>query len=112
MPQDHSFQLYDLTVSVEAIHGNCTCNMSVGDCFHVRGGKLSLPDGADFCLYALNSCMPLIPARQRMNHPNDWMESDSLIACPDPNCGLIMRVERTTIRMLQHDDVSGNPLKP
>ena len=60
MATEHTFQLYDLTVAVEAIHGNCTCNMVVGDCFHVNGGKLSLPEGKDFCLYALNSCMPLL----------------------------------------------------
>ena len=44
------FELYDLTVVVEKIEGHCTCAMVEGDCFHMRGGKISLPDGADFCL--------------------------------------------------------------
>ena len=103
---DDQFQLYDLTVVVEAIEGHCTCNMTVGDCFYLRGGKLSLPDGADFCLYALQSVIPLLPAKQRMNHPADWMETDSRVVCPDPACRLIMRIDRVATRTLQHDDVS------
>ena len=38
------FNLYDLDITVEAINGNCTCQMSVGDAFFLRSGKLSLPD--------------------------------------------------------------------
>ncbi len=104
--QSDEFQLYDLTIRVERIDGHCTCAMAIGDCFYVQGGKLSLPPGRDFCLYALQSTLPLLPAKQRQNHPADWMESDSLVACPDPACGLIMRVERSAVRTLRHDDVS------
>lgn len=103
---DDQFQLYDLAVVVEAIEGHCTCNMTVGDCFYLRGGKLSLPDGADFCLYALQAVIPLLPAKQRMNHPADWMETDSRAVCPDPACRLIMRIDRGATRTLHHDDVS------
>ena len=56
--RDDEFELYDLAVVVEAIEGHCTCSMRVGDSFFVRGGKLSLPDGADFCLYALQAVIP------------------------------------------------------
>lgn len=100
------FELYDLTVTVARIDGHCTCSMAVGDCFFVRGGKLSLPPGRDFCLYALQSTIPLLPAKQRRNHPADWMETDAFVTCPDPACGLIMRIERTGTRTLRHDDVS------
>jgi len=103
------FQLYDLTVVVEAIEGHCTCNMSVGDSFYLHGGKLSLPAGADFCLYALQAIIPLLPAKQRRNHPADWMETDSHAVCPDPACRLIMRIDRTGLRTLRHDDVSPIP---
>jgi uncharacterized repeat protein (TIGR04076 family) len=105
-----TFQLYDLTIVVEAIKGNCTCAMRVGDRFHLHGGKLSMPDGAYFCLYALQSTLPLLPAKQRLNHPADWMETDSRVTCADPACGLIMRIERTELRTLRHDDVSTVPL--
>ncbi|MEZ4861261.1 MAG: TIGR04076 family protein [Caldilineaceae bacterium] len=103
------FQLYDLTVVVEAIEGNCTCTMNVGDCFHLRGGKLSLPAGADFCLYALQAVIPLLPAKQRHNQPADWMETDSRAVCPDPACRLIMRIDRVATRTLRHDEVSPIP---
>lgn len=100
------FELYDLTIVVEAIDGNCTCAMAIGDCFYLKGGKLSLPDGADFCLYAMQAVIPLLPAKQRLNHPADWMETDSRAVCPDPACRLVMRIDRTSRRTLNHDDVS------
>ena len=104
--RDDEFQLYDLTVVVEAIEGHCTCNMAVGDCFFMKGGKISLPDGSDFCLYAIQAVIPLLPAKQRLNHPADWMETDSRAVCPDPACRLIMRIDRTQRRTLRHDEVS------
>ena len=104
-----TFELYDLAVIVESIEGNCTCAMKIGDCFYVRSGKILLPDGADFCLYALQSTLPLLPAKQRKNHPADWLETDSRVACPDPACKLIMRIDRVSTRLLRHDDVSATP---
>jgi uncharacterized repeat protein (TIGR04076 family) len=103
------FELYDLAVVVEAIEGQCTCNMRVGDTAYLRSGKLSLPDGQDFCLYALQAAIPLLPAKQRRNHPADWMETDTRVVCPDPACRLIMRIDRVGQRRLRHDDVSPIP---
>jgi uncharacterized repeat protein (TIGR04076 family) len=103
------FELYDLQVSVEAIEGHCTCTMTVGDTFYLRGGKLSLPAGQDFCLYALQAVIPLLPAKQRRNHPADWLETDSRAVCPDPACRLIMRIDRIGQRTLHHDEVSPIP---
>lgn len=103
---DDTFDLYDLTVVVEAIDGHCTCAMQVGDHFMMRGGKLSMPDGQSFCLYALQAAIPLIPARQRPTHPADWITTDTRVTCPDPACRLIMRLDRTGRRTLRHDDVS------
>ena len=105
-PRDDEFELYDLAVVVEAIEGHCTCDMPVGDRFFLRGGKLALPDGASFCLYALQAAIPLLPAKQRKNHPADWMETDARVTCPDPACRLIMRIDRLGSRTLRHDDVS------
>ncbi len=111
LPEDH-FQLYDLRVIVERIEGHCTCDMQVGDHFFLRGGKLSLPPDGDFCLYALQAAIPLLPAKQRPSHPADWMETDSHVTCPDPACRLIMRIERIGQRTLRHDDVSPIPWEP
>ena len=100
------FELYDLTVTVEEIAGNCTCDMAVGDYFYLEGGKIFLPKGRSFCLYALQSTVVLLPAKQRQNHPADWMETDARVVCPDPACKLTMRIERTGRRALHHDEVS------
>ena len=108
--EDGTFQLFDLQVTVEAIEGHCTCQMAVGDAFFLRSGKLSLPDGADFCLYALQATIPLLPAKQRQGAAADWMETDTRVTCPDPACRLIMRIDRIGRRHLHHDDVSAVPL--
>jgi hypothetical protein len=41
-----------------------------------------------------------------MNHPADWMETDSRVVCPDPECRLVMKIDRIDSRLLNHDDVS------
>jgi uncharacterized repeat protein (TIGR04076 family) len=107
---DGTFELFDLRVVVEEIRGRCTCDHAVGDAFELRGGKLSLPDGRSFCLYALQSAIPLLPAKQRPLHPNDWMETDTRVVCPDPLCGVVMRIDRVGRRTLNHDEVSAVPL--
>jgi uncharacterized repeat protein (TIGR04076 family) len=104
-----TFTLYDLTVVVERIEGHCTCAMTVGDHVLLQGGKLALPAGQSFCIYALQAALPLLPAKQRQNHPADWMETDARVTCPDPACRLIMRIDRTATRTLRHDDVSPLP---
>ena len=103
------FDLYDLKIVVDAIEGNCTCDMHVGDCFFLKGGKISQADGQDFCLYALQAVIPLLPVKQRQNHPADWMETDTRCVCPDPACRLFMRIDRIAQRRLKHDDVSPIP---
>jgi hypothetical protein len=69
-----------------------------------------MPDGADFCLYALQAVIPLLPAKQRPGHPADWMETDTRVTCPDPACRLIMRIDRVGQRTLRHDEVSAIPM--
>ncbi len=107
MADDDSFTLYDLRVEVDAITGNCTCGLRVGDGFELHGGTLITPPGG-FCVYALQSTLPLLPAKQRPLHPNDWMLSDTRIHCPDPACGTIMRVDRVAERTIHHGDVSAH----
>jgi uncharacterized repeat protein (TIGR04076 family) len=45
-----------------------------------------MPKGKNFCLYALQSTIP--PTKQLINHPADWMETDSRVICPGPACKL------------------------
>lgn len=104
------FELYDLKVSIAEINGNCTCDHAVGDYFEMKGGKIHLPAGQPFCVYAMQSAIPLLPAKQRPTHPNDWMSTDARITCPDPYCGLIMLIARTQKRVLKHSETSATPL--
>jgi uncharacterized repeat protein (TIGR04076 family) len=107
---DDTFELYDLRITVEEIRGTCTCGHVVGDAFELRGGKLSLPDGQSFCVYALQSTLPLLPAKQRPLQPMDWMQTDTRVICPDPLCGVVMRIDRTVVRQLHHSETSAVPL--
>lgn len=105
------FELFDLRVVIEEIGGTCTCNHAVGDSFELRGGQLSIPGGS-FCLYALQSAIPLLPAKQRPTHPNDWMSTDARVVCPDPLCGVVMRIDRVAHSTFRHADVSAVPHDP
>jgi uncharacterized repeat protein (TIGR04076 family) len=89
------FTLYDLRVTVAEIHGRSVCGLKVGDWFEVRdSSRLVLPEGGHFCIYALAAVLPLLPAKQRELEANDWLASDNLVACPDPDERLVMRIER------------------
>jgi hypothetical protein len=57
-------------------------------------------------MHALQAAIPLLPAKQRPTHPNDWMTTDARVVCPDPTCGVMMLIERTRQRVLRHADVS------
>ena len=75
----------------EAMAGFCD-TIEIGDYFIVRGGKISIPDG-HFCYWALNSILPLLPAKQRkLNEPDDWMPRTWEVECPDPNGQVIMEI--------------------
>ncbi|MEO8499847.1 MAG: TIGR04076 family protein [Vicinamibacteria bacterium] len=105
------FQLHDLRVEVERAPGSpMICSHKVGDFFEVRGENLSLPKGQTFPMYPLAAILPLLPAKQRETHPHDWMTTDALIACPDPNCGGRFRIIRTGTSVFAHADVTAVPL--
>lgn len=83
----------DLRVVVEEVKGHCTSRMRPGDCFLLRGGRLYIPAGRHFCLYALHAALPLLPAKQRSSHEGDWLADDHRVICPDPAGNVVMRIE-------------------
>ena len=105
------FNLWDLRVEVIAGDKEMVCNHQVGDYFELSGEDLSFPAGQTFPLYPLAALLPLLPAKQRDTHPNDWMTTDTDIACPDPQCGGIFRITRTGRRSFHHGDVTKVPLR-
>ena len=102
-----NFELYDLRVTVERIEGRSVCGMQVGDYFELtESAKLRIPDGKHFCIYALSAVLPILAAKQRELDANDWMARDSIAACPDADERLIMKVERTTKRTMDSDELT------
>ena len=99
---DDCFDLYDLKVEVVATDRPMVCGHRVGDYFLVEGENLVFPQARAFSMYALAALLPLLPAKQRPMQENDWMRSDCLIACPDPNCGAQFRITRVGRRRLSH----------
>jgi uncharacterized repeat protein (TIGR04076 family) len=93
--------VFDLRVTVERIEGRSVCGLAVGDYFELtESSRLRIPDGKHFCLYALSAVLPLLPAKQRQLPAGDWLEQDSLVACPDPDERVIMRIERIARRSI------------
>jgi len=117
MPVDQeregAFELYDIRVVVVGCQPGkrMVCNHPIGSYFDVCGEELSLPAGQSFPIYPLAALLPLIPAKQRETHAHDWMTTDTLIACPDPNCGGLFEIQRVGRRTFYHDDVTVVPLK-
>ena len=107
---DDTFTLYDLRVEVVATDRPMVCNHHPGDYFTLSGENLSFPQGQTFPLYPLAALLPILPAKQRMTDPNDWMTTDALVACPDPNCGALFRITRTGTTTFRHGEVTLVPL--
>jgi len=100
-------RLYDIRVTVERIEGRSVCGLAVGDYFEVtESSRVRIPEGKHFCLYALQSVLPLIPAKQRKLDAADWLERDSLVCCPDPDERVVMRIERIGERTLQTEELT------
>ena len=100
-------RLYDLRVTVERIEGRSVCGLEVGDWFEVtESSRVRIPEGRHFCLYAIQAVLPLLPAKMRRLADEDWLEQDSLVACPDPDERLVMLIDRIGERALRTEDLT------
>jgi uncharacterized repeat protein (TIGR04076 family) len=105
------FELYDLRVEVCAPPGaRILCGANTGDWFELRGEMLYLPPGQGFSIYSLAAVMLLLPAKQRILDPHDWMDSDSEVVCPDPNCPSVFRITRLGKRRFERSATTATPL--
>ena len=106
-PGEPDMELWDLRITVESIEGRPVCGLAVGDYIEVsHSSRLRLPPGRHFCLYALAAALPLLPAKQRALPAADWLEHDSLVACPDPDERMVMRITRTVRRSMRSSDLT------
>ena len=111
MADDDSFELYDLRVEVTAPSGGpIYCGAKPGDYFEMKGEMLHFPPGQGFSIYSLAALLPILPAKQRPTHRNDWMTSDAEVACPDPNCSTRFRITRTGLRRFSHAQTTAVPV--
>lgn len=107
---DDKFTLYNLKVEVVGSDKPMVCRHKEGDYFLVIGEDIIFPENNSFSMYALGAILPLLPAKQRPLHPNDWMLSDSNIACPDPNCGARFKITRTNTKEFSHSECTVEPI--
>lgn len=110
---DDGFDLFDLRVDVIVPDGvPIHCGAKPGDHFELRGEMLTLPSGQGISIYSLAAVLPLLAAKQRPSHANDWMTSDAEVACPDPNCATRFRITRLGKRRFTRSEVTATPLTP
>ncbi len=103
----HEMEIYDLRVTVDRIAGRSVCGLEVGDYFDVvESSRIQIPMGKHFCMYAMAAVLPLLPAKQRQLPEADWLEREVEVQCPDPQEGLVMRIERTARRRLRTDELT------
>ncbi|RAL62887.1 hypothetical protein DID88_004728 [Monilinia fructigena] len=104
---DDYFQLYDIRVEVVCPpSAKILCGAKEGDHFTLEGEMLYLPPGQGISIYSLSSVLPFLAAKQRFTHANDWIATDGLIACPDPNCGSQLKITRTGLRTFRHGETT------
>lgn len=109
--RDDTFELFDLRVEVVAPAGaRLYCGAKIGDYFELRGEMLHMPAGQGFSIYSLAAVLPLLAAKQRPTHVNDWMTTDAEVACPDPNCPSRFRITRLGKRAFRHSETTATSL--
>lgn len=81
------------------ILGECSSTPPVqeGDYFTVEDGDIRIPESRFVCIWALQSILPLVPAKERKiveRRKDDWMWRVHHVQCPDPSGRVVYRIER------------------
>ena len=105
-PHEAGFELYDLRVEIVGPPDQKIYCGALGDYFELHGEMLKFPPGQGFSIYSLAALLPLLPAKQRVTDPNDWMSSDAEVACPDPHCPTRFRITRVGRRYFRRSDTT------
>jgi len=91
--------MVELWIEVERVDGVCTgpVPMGIGTGFLVRNGRLHFAPGKPICMFALQSVLTLVAAKERVldDDPNaDWIASVHGVQCPDPKGRTQWRLEQ------------------
>lgn len=91
--------MFELWINVDRVLGCCTSRrpMIPGKGFLVRNGRLLFPEGGPICLFALQSLLSLIAAKERTidEKPDvDWLWRVDEVQCPDPKGRTIWTIEQ------------------
>ena len=108
---DETFWLWDLRVETFPTDAPMVCNHPTGSYFLVEGENIVMGKQGAFPMYSLAAILPLLPAKQRPTHRDDWMTTDAEVACPDPHCGGRFRITRTKRREFAHAQTTGLPVR-
>ncbi|GGF11617.1 TIGR04076 family protein [Williamsia phyllosphaerae] len=107
MKFNDEYHLYDLRVEVVSAGDGrpMVCRHNEGDFFSVTDDDLlTFPAGVSFPMYPLAALIPILSAKTRELDPNDWMFTDTDIACPDPNCGGLFHISRGERRTYRNSE--------
>lgn len=106
---ERGFWLYDLKVETVLDGRSPVCRHIEGESFRVEGEALVFEADTRLSMYALAALLPLLPVKQRMTDPDDWVSTDAEVACPDPHCGGRFRITRLEKRWFSHAATTGLP---
>lgn len=109
MAEDAGFWLYDLRVETVLDGRTPVCRHVEGESFRVVGENLIFDNMQQMSMYGIAALIPLLPAKQRLTDPQDWMSTDAEVACPDPHCGARFRIVREDKRWFSHAETTGLP---
>jgi len=104
--------MHELWIEVERVEGVCTgpVPMAPGTGFLVRNGSLHFPGGGPICLFALQSLLPMLPAKERLTDGDpaaDWMGRVQHVQCPDPKGRTLWRIEQRPFGTTPIDAATG-----
>lgn len=107
--QAGGFWLHDLKVETVLDGRTPVCRHIEGESFVVEGETLVFEPGTRLSMYALAALLPLLPVKQRLTDPEDWVSTDAEVACPDPYCGGRFRITRLKKRWFTNAATTGRP---
>lgn len=89
------YTLFDLEITVIGDEATYNCSHKAGDTLVVQGENFSFKKGTKrFSHYSFAALIPIIAAKQRQTAATDWMDYETDLACPDPQCGARFRFKR------------------